>query len=133
MSDELPRRIELIFQDAVNNIRFFKGQQWTVTNYAFAAYAALVALAQLTGAPQCLYSISVALVAGYHAFIIHLFMKSISKFRGRIRWIYDNFYTVHEGAALGLKKPKRDKMFGWSLIGASVVGAILAIVAIDRL
>ena len=34
MSDKMPRRIEMIFQDAVDNLRFIKQQEWTVTNYA---------------------------------------------------------------------------------------------------
>ena len=42
MSDDMPKRIEVIFQDATHNLRFFKQQQWTVTNYALAAYAALI-------------------------------------------------------------------------------------------
>ena len=34
MPDEMPKRIEMIFQDAVDNLRFIKQQEWTVTNYA---------------------------------------------------------------------------------------------------
>ena len=47
MSDDMPKRIEVIFQDATHNLQFFKQQQWTVTNYALAAYAALFALAHI--------------------------------------------------------------------------------------
>ena len=47
MSDDMPKRIEVIFQDAPHNLRFIKQQEWTVTNYALAAYAALFALAHI--------------------------------------------------------------------------------------
>ena len=35
---DMPKRMEAIFQDASHNLRFFKQQQWTVTNYALVAY-----------------------------------------------------------------------------------------------
>jgi hypothetical protein len=35
----------VVFDHAAEEIRFFKGQQWNVTNYTLAAYAALVATA----------------------------------------------------------------------------------------
>jgi hypothetical protein len=44
MFEEMPKRIELIFQDAFDNLRFFKQQQWIITRYALTAYAALFAL-----------------------------------------------------------------------------------------
>ena len=44
MFEEMPKRIEMIFQDAFDNLRFFKQQQWIITSYALTAYAALFAL-----------------------------------------------------------------------------------------
>ena len=41
-----------VFSHAAEEIRFFKGQQWNVTNYTLAAYAALVATASLVW-PDC--------------------------------------------------------------------------------
>jgi hypothetical protein len=41
-----------VFHHAAEEIRFFKRQQWLVTNYALAAYAVLVAAPELLGDPQ---------------------------------------------------------------------------------
>jgi hypothetical protein len=41
MSEEMPKRIEMIYEDATDNLRFLKQQQWTITRYALTAYAAL--------------------------------------------------------------------------------------------
>ena len=40
MGAEMPDKITTLWQDAVDNIRFFKQQQWRVTNYAALIYAA---------------------------------------------------------------------------------------------
>jgi hypothetical protein len=92
MSEEMPKRIELVYQDAVENLRFFKQQQWTVTNYAFLTYAALIALAQLTEASKDLLLVAVWLVFVYSVFVLASFMWSIGKFRRRVKWIYGKFF-----------------------------------------
>jgi hypothetical protein len=88
MTDDMPKRIELLFQDAVDNLRFVKQQQWTVTNYAFLAYSALVALAQLTGSkllPVLYYALALAWF--YSAAMLALLLVDIEKFRRRIGWV----------------------------------------------
>lgn len=39
--DPFPRHVQALYQDAVDNLRFAKQQQWNVTNYAALVYAAL--------------------------------------------------------------------------------------------
>jgi hypothetical protein len=43
----MPRRIELFYKDALDNLMFIKQQQWAVTRYALTAYVALFASARL--------------------------------------------------------------------------------------
>src|SRR6476469_9894925 len=103
MSEEMPKRIELVYQDAVENLRFLKQQQWTVTNYAFLTYAALIALAQLTEASKDLLIVAVWLVFVYSVFVLASFMWSTGKFRRRVKWIYENFFpNKKEDTALEL-------------------------------
>jgi hypothetical protein len=47
--DNLPKHLELIFADAVDNIRFLKRQQWVITNYAVAILAAIYVVADRAG------------------------------------------------------------------------------------
>jgi hypothetical protein len=42
---DMPRRVEAIYKDAVENIRFVKRQQWVITNYSILILAAIYALA----------------------------------------------------------------------------------------
>jgi hypothetical protein len=38
---QMPEHIKLAYEDAVQNVMFFKRQQWVATNYAILVYAAL--------------------------------------------------------------------------------------------
>ena len=40
----MPKHIEMLYQDAVDNVRFAKQQQWSVTYYALLVYAAVFIL-----------------------------------------------------------------------------------------
>jgi hypothetical protein len=106
MSDDMPKRIEVIFQDATHNLRFFKQQEWTVTNYALAAYAALFAVAHIAkqaGPPlRVIVIAAIVLVAAYSIAILLSFVDSLEKFRGRIEWIYKKYFECEEREALGL-------------------------------
>jgi hypothetical protein len=135
--DHLPKRIGLVYQDAVDNIRFFKSQQWTVTNYAFVAYAALVGLAQLTEAPRGIYIAAVWGAFAYHAWLMRGFAKSVRKFRRRVRWVYENYfqYMIQDvGLRLVVDKPAIDRLwYARFLVIASGIAAGLATYAICTL
>jgi hypothetical protein len=38
-SNQFPSHVQALYQDAVDNLRFAKQQQWNVTNYAALVYA----------------------------------------------------------------------------------------------
>src|SRR5688572_6041270 len=77
-----------LYQDAVENIRFSKLQQWRVTNYALAIYAALFFLTQQEAFSAChlkgvllLIAAMVMLLNGAMLFYIDL---DIQQFRQRV-------------------------------------------------
>ena len=129
MPDDMPKRIELMYQDAVDNLRFFKQQQWAITNYAFLIYSALVALAHLTGSkllPLLYYAL--ALVWLYNALIL---VNSLC--RRRIEWVYGNYFSYGERESLGLGQAKDRWVYGALLIVASLAAALFAAAAIHAL
>ena len=134
MPDDMPKRIELMFQDAVDNLRFFKQQQWAITNYAFLIYSALVALAHLTGSkllPLLYYAL--VLVWFYNALILVNSLCDIEKFRRRIEWVYDHYFAHRERERLGLGQAKDRWLYGTLLIVASLAAALFAAAAIHAL
>ena len=62
-------------------------------------------------------------------------MHGVRRFRARVRWIYDNFFNIEEVEGLRLDQPKHpfDRFgFGAGLMIASLVGAVLASLAISQ-
>ena len=137
MSDDMPKRIEVIFQDATHNLRFFKQQQWTVTNYALAAYAALFAVAHIAkqvGPPlRVIVIAAIVLVSAYSIAVLLSYVDSLEKFRGRIEWIYKKYFECEEREALGLTMRKgvfNRVGFAACLALVSLAGAVLASIAV---
>ena len=132
--DEIPQRIALIFQDAVDNIRFFKRQQWTVMMFTATAFGALYAAAAVfDGASKLLLVVATVAVALLAASFLNSYRASLAKFRARIRWIYEHHFPYQERQGLGLGKEKShaNKVgYNSSLISLVFVGMALAIVAI---
>jgi hypothetical protein len=83
-----------VFNHATEEIRFFKGQQWRVTNYALLAYAALAAAPRLIereSVGDCVWSVAnlgcalVALVTASLAFgVLGSLNKALGKERRRM-------------------------------------------------
>jgi hypothetical protein len=137
MPEEMPRRIEMIHKDAVDNLRFIKQQEWTVTNYALAAYAALFAVAHIakdaTPWLRIIVIAAIILVAAYSVAILAGFIDSLDKFRDRMNWIYEKYFECEERVALGLRVRKglfNRVGFAAVLILVSLTGAALASIAV---
>ena len=43
----MPKHVQMVYKDALDNLMFLKQQQWRIINYALTAYAALFAVAAL--------------------------------------------------------------------------------------
>jgi hypothetical protein len=89
-----------VYQDAVDNIRFSKQQQWRVTNYALLIYAAAYLLRgdaplNTCGEKAGLTAI-VAIVWAFNIFVLCNSQASMKKFRDRIGWFYEGNFTPTE-------------------------------------
>jgi hypothetical protein len=89
---EMPKHVEVAYREAVDNIVFLKRQQWLATNYALLLYAAIFVISayyfsRTDVARNWLGAITIAAFV-VHWWMLHLFQRSIEKFRNRLGWIY---------------------------------------------
>jgi hypothetical protein len=137
MTDELPYRIRLLFEDGVNNLRFFKQQQWVITNYALVAYGAIYISAKAVISLAPLLMVLIWIVYGLSVFFLVDLTKAIEKFRRRIDHIYASYFPYGEHGVydLGLDKKSWTIRWGysWALIIVSLIGAATATLAIHAL
>jgi hypothetical protein len=77
--------LKLAYQSAVEDIRFFKRQQWMVTNYAILIYGAMIAIGKLT---PCIISwwlsVVIGLIGVFSFFLNILLQRSTQKARNRL-------------------------------------------------
>jgi hypothetical protein len=97
---QMPEHIKLAYEDAVNNMMFFKRQQWVATNYAILVYAAIFVISaeyfsRTDFARNWLGIIAVATFF-FHLYVIYSFDAAISKFRERLDWIYRTYFSGEE-------------------------------------
>jgi hypothetical protein len=135
---DMPRRIEALFRDAIDNIRLLKRQHWAITKYAILVDAAIYALViHYPGhcTVRVLLTVLAAIVLGYGVIVLINFQSSMTKFRNRIAWIYvQPYYTDEQRKVLELgTQPKgfwHDPMFLIGLIGVLAVGCAIVITVI---
>lgn len=135
---EMPRAIEALFRDAVDNIRLLKRQQWAITNYAILVDAAIYALAthHVTNcAVKVLLTALAVVVLAYGATVLINFQSNLKKFRRRIAWVYAQpYYTDEQRKALDLKTTSKgfwyQPAFLIGLIGVLLVGCAIVITVI---
>jgi hypothetical protein len=97
---QMPEHIKLAYEDAVNNMMFFKRQQWVATNYAILVYAAIFVISaeyfsRTDFARNWLGIIAIATFF-FHLYVIYSFDAAISKFRERLDWIYRTYFSGEE-------------------------------------
>jgi len=102
----MPEHIKLAYEDAVNNMMFFKRQQWVATNYAILVYAAIFVISaeyfsRTDFARNWLGIIAIATFF-FHLYVIYSFDAAINKFRERLDWIYRTYFSGEERANLKL-------------------------------
>ena len=103
---QMPEHIKLAYEDAVNNMMFFKRQQWVATNYAILVYAAIFVISaeyysRTDFARNWLGIIAIATFF-FHLYVIYSFDAAINKFRERLDWIYRTYFSGEERANLKL-------------------------------
>jgi hypothetical protein len=126
---ELPKQIELMYEDTLENIMFVKKQQWAVTGYALAAEAALYLVAKEV--PE--YWVKIVFVAfavsgGIYALVMLTDLSGgLQKFRDRLDWLYQNLFTQDEvrGLKLGFAYPTRKEWVLDGLYGVVIVATVV--------
>jgi len=97
---QMPEHIKLAYEDAVNNMMFFKRQQWVATNYAILVYAAIFVISaeyfSRTDFARNWLGIFAIATFFFHLYVIYSFDAAISKFRERLDWIYRTYFSGEE-------------------------------------
>ena len=130
---EMPPHIGIAFNDAIDNIMFAKRQEWVVTNYAVAIYAAVFVIsgkapfASFGG--NTVLTVLTILAWAFSLFAVLRLQSGITKFRRSLFWIYSAYFTPEERHKLNLPDAPRpffsDPVFFIGLIAVSAIGAFI--------
>lgn len=102
--DNFPKRVSALYQDAVENLRFFKRQQWGVTNYALLIYAAVYFLRCEPFPPLKALLLIVVILTGVASIAVLAQLEgSILWARRRVDRIHVDYFTDPERADLKLE------------------------------
>jgi len=136
MTKEMRGHVEIAYKDAIDNIQFCKRQQWVVTNYAIAAYAALYSIAprQDYSVLRTLLILVAIAICVYHFCALMSLQRLMTRLRLRLAHIYEDYFEAEERYRLDLSA--KAKSF-WhqpglliGLIAVSVIGAVIVSVAV---
>jgi hypothetical protein len=133
---QMPGHIEAAYKEVVNNIFFFKRQQWVTTNYTILVYAAIFIVSakffSRTDLARGWLGLLTFLTFFYHLYMIKLFQDAITSFRDRLAWIYRSYFSADEQVGLNLSlRPDpywHQAAAPLGLIAASMVGAVLTLI-----
>jgi len=88
----------MAYEDAVNNMMFFKRQQWVATNYAILVNAAIFVISAeyFSRSDFARNWLGIIAIATFFLYVIYSFDAAISKFRERLDWIYRTYFSGEE-------------------------------------
>jgi hypothetical protein len=132
----MPPHVQAAYKDAVDNIIFHKRQQWVTTNYALLVYAAIFVISarffSRTDVARGWLGVLVLLTFAYHLVTMKLLQDTLTKFRDRLAWLYQTYFTSEEQAGLNLWPEPKPFHYQWiipaGLVGVSVIGAALTLI-----
>jgi hypothetical protein len=135
-AQQMPEHIETAYKGAVDNIIFLKRQQWLATNYALLVYAAIFVISAhyFSRTDLARNWLGVLTIATFviHWCMLHVFQRSIERFRNRLGWIYRTYFSEDERVGLDLQLEARSYWYQpelyIGLIAVSLVGAVLTAV-----
>jgi hypothetical protein len=140
-TDEFPSHLGSLYQDAVDSLRFYKQQQWNVTNYSLLIYAAVYFLGSAhdpsflkTCMGKAILSVivTVAWIASW--VVLSQLESSIVWVRDRVDTLHEHYFTKDERSLLELNPKHRwtDHLVFGLLMLVSVIGAAILWLAIWR-
>lgn len=127
--NEMPPQMQAVYKDAIDNLIFLKRQQWTITNYVIAAFVGIYAISgscDLSG--KIGLTVFAAAATIYGLWILTHLQGGMVKFRDRLGWLYQNYFTCTEREALALPiKSTRphEHAFVWPLRFTIIAGALI--------
>ena len=135
-AQQMPEYVGAAYKEAVDNILFLKRQQWLATNYALLLYAAIfvVSAYYFSRTDVARNWLGVLTIATFiiHWGMLHVFQRTIEKFRTRLDWVYRTYFSAEEREGLGVQSEPRsywyqpDQPEGYiGLMAVSFVGAVL--------
>lgn len=88
--------LHLLYQVSVQDLAFFKGQQWSITNYGLLLYAAIVGIPQipnicLTPCERLILCLLATALTGSGVFLLWKLERSIKARRDRLKKIFKTF------------------------------------------
>ena len=130
---QMPEHVRAAYRGAVDNILFLKRQQWLATNYVLLLYVAvfLISAHYFSRTDVARNLLGVLTIAAFvvHWWMLHIFQRSIEKFRNRLVWIYRTHFSEEERAGLDLRLEPRSYWYEPEvyicLMAVSLVGAVL--------
>lgn len=135
---EMPKHIELAYKDALDNIQFLKKQQWVIVGYAVSIHVGVFAVCrELKPSPtwRCLLIVAIWFAVAYGIVVLIDFHAGISKFRQRLKWIYQHHFTkqeqkellnLGEDGQLDSDRSPREPWFHWGLCATLVISGVIA-------
>lgn len=131
-SEDMPKRIEFVYKDALDNISFTKKQEWIVAGYGLTIHAAVVAIWKQFHPSSCLQlalTVATLLATGYGIAVLKGYAQGLAKWRDRLNWIYSKYFDDVERRELKLgQRPKStEQIFIGGLCLTFVASAIVTL------
>ena len=129
---QMTAHVEAAYKDAVENINFLKRQQWVATNYAVLVYAAIFVISgtyfSRTDFARNMLGIVTLVTFVIHWYMIYVFQRAIQRYRRRLDWVYQTYFTQEERVGLNLPQEPTSYWEQWEvatgLVLVSLVGAV---------
>ena len=103
---QMTAHVEAAYKDAVENIIFLKRQQWVATNYAVLVYAAIFVISgtyfSRTDFARNMLGLVTLVTFVIHWYMIYVFQRAIQKYRRRLDWAYQTYFSQEERVGLDL-------------------------------
>jgi hypothetical protein len=130
---QMPGHVTAAYRDALDNILFLKRQQWLATTYVLLIYVAIFVISarvfSRTDAARNWLGVLTIAAFVVHWWMLHIFQRSIEKFRTRLVWLYTTYFSEEERAGLDLRLDPRSYWYEPEvyicLMTVSLVGAVL--------
>lgn len=131
---EMRDPIKVFYQDAIDNIRFAKQQEWRVTNYALIVLAVIFGIDREIIEPGNQWERGVLMVltivaGGLGIYYLHSFREFAEKMRTRLKAIYEDYFSCAERRRLNID-PARSLRGDHPVIGRTLMGVIAIAVAV---